>query len=316
MSFSLTILGSSSAVPTSERFPAAHVINIHERYFLADCGEGTQIQLRKNRIGFGRINHILISHVHGDHTFGLFGLISTFSLLGRKSDLHIYAHPILESILNDNRKYYYEYPLPFKIIFHPLGSKKKELIYQDEKLEIQTIPLRHRIPSCGFLFREKAPLLNLRKEMITYHKVPVKEMMNIKKGQDFINENGRIISNKILTLPPLVPRSLAYCSDTKYTESILPQIKNVNILYHEATYLHNMSGRAAETGHSTAKQAGMIAAKASVQKLIIGHFSARYKTTDELVEEARKEFPETYAANEGDCHAVEQKRFPGSESVI
>ena len=308
MSFSLTILGSSSAVPTSERFPAAHVINIHERFFLVDCGEGAQIQLRRNKIGFGKINHILISHVHGDHTFGLFGLISTLSLLGRKTDLHIYANPVLKSILNDHQKYYYEYPLPFHIIFHSLGSKKKELIYQDEKLEIQTIPLKHRVPACGFLFKEKPPSLNLRKEMIEYYKVPVEERVNIKLGNDYVNDRGQVIPNKVLTFPPVKPRSLAYCTDTKYTESILPQINKVDILYHEATYLHNMAKRASETGHSTSRQAGMIAKKADAGKLIIGHFSARYKTTDILVDEAKKEFPETYAANEGDCHTIEQVR--------
>ncbi len=273
-----------------------------------DCGEGAQIQLRRYKIGFGKINHILISHIHGDHTFGLFGLISTFSLLGRKSDLHIYANPVLQSILKDHKKYYYEHPLPFQIIFHPVGSKKKELIYEDEKLEIMTIPLKHRVPACGFLFREKPPLLNLRKEMIEYYKVPLKEMAKIKLGNDYINESGQVIPNKLLTLPPLIPRSLAYCTDTKYTESILPQINRVDLLYHEATYLHNMAGRASETGHSTSKQAGIIARKAGAGKLVIGHFSARYKTTDMLVEEARKEFPETYAANEGDCHTIKQVR--------
>lgn len=311
MSFSITILGSSSAVPTSERFPSAHVINVHERFFLVDCGEGTQIQLRRNRIGFGKINHILISHVHGDHTFGLFGLISSYSLLGRRSDLHIYANPLLESILKDHRKYFYEYPLPFRIIFHPLGSKKPGLIYEDNKLEIHSFPLKHRISSCGFLFREKAPLLNLRKEMINFHNVPVREMAGIKAGNDYINENSEVVPNKILTLPPLKSRSLAYCTDTRYTRSILPWINNVDILYHEATYLHNMLDRARETGHTTAKQAGQIAREANAGKLIIGHFSARYKTTDLLLEEARKEFPETYAANEGECHAIEQVRTGG-----
>lgn len=315
MTFSFTILGSSSAVPTSERFPAAHVVNIHERYFLVDCGEGAQIQLRKNRISFGKINHILISHIHGDHTFGLFGLISTFSLLGRKSDLHIYANPHLNSILTDHEKHYYERPLPFRIVFHPVGSKKKELIYEDEKLEIHTIPLKHRVPACGFHFKEKAPLLNMKKELIKYYNIPVKELLNIKLGQDYINEKGEQIPNEILTLPPVKPRSLAYCTDTKYTESIIPQIKNVDILYHEATYLHNMLDRAKETGHSTAKQAGMLAKMANPGMLIIGHFSARYKTTDVLVKEAREEFSDSYAAKEGDCYKVVQTRISRDKAV-
>lgn len=302
-------------MPTSERFPAAHVVNIHERFFLVDCGEGTQIQLRRNRISFGKINNILITHIHGDHTFGLFGLISTFSLLGRNTDLHIYASPVLKQILDDHKKHYYEHPLPFKIVFHPIGSNRKSMIYEDEKLQIFTIPLKHRIPACGFLFREKAPLLNLDKDKIRYFGVPVSAMSDIKEGKDFINENGEVIPNRKLTLPPLKPRSLAYCSDTVYTESIIPVIRNADILYHEATYLHNMHVRAAETGHSTARQAGQLAAKAEVGKLIIGHFSARYKTTDELVSEARSEFSETYPAVEGDCHKVDQQRpeqFDGS----
>lgn len=315
MSFSFTILGSSSAVPTSERFTAAHVLNIHERFFLVDCGEGAQIQLRNNKISPGKIDHIFISHVHGDHTFGLFGLISTFSLLGRTKELHIYAHPLLKSILDDHNKYYYEYPLPFKIIFHPLGSGKKKLIYEDKTLEIETIPLKHRIPATGFLFREKPPLLNLRKELIRYYNIPVKDMESIKTGNDFISENGERIPNKVLTLPPVKTRSIAYCSDTRYTESILDQITGVDILYHEATFLDNMAERAHETGHSTAKQAGIIARKANAGRLIIGHFSSRYKTTEKLQDEARLEFPETYAANDGDCHKIEQTRM-GEENKI
>lgn len=309
MPFSFTILGSSSAVPTSERFTSAHVVNIHERFFLVDCGEGAQIQLSRNKISPGKIDHILISHIHGDHTFGLFGIISTFSLLGRTKDLNIYANPILKSILDDHNKYYYDRPLPFKIIFHPLGSNKKKILYEDKLLEIETIPLKHRIPATGFLFREKPPPLNLRKEMIGYYNIPIKDMESIKMGNDFINENGERIPNKILTLPPVKPRSIAYCSDTRYSESIVDQISGVDILYHEATFLDNMAERAAETGHSTAKQAGIIASKANAGKLIIGHFSPRYKTTGELTDEARSEFPETYAANEGDCHEIKQTRI-------
>jgi ribonuclease Z len=311
MSFSFTILGSSSAVPTAERFTSAHVINLHERYFLIDCGEGAQIQIRKYKISPGKINHIFISHTHGDHTFGLFGLLSSYNLLGRKTDLHIYANPLLKAILDDHHRYFYDHPLPFQLVFHPLGSRRKQLIYEDTKLEIYSFPLKHRIPVCGFLFREKTPLLNLRKDMIEFHRVPISKMLNIKMGQDFINDRGELVPNKTLTLPPLKPRSLAYCTDTKFSESILPFINNVDILYHEATYLHNMLERAVETGHSTAKQAGIIARNSNAGKLIIGHFSSRYKTTDLLVEEARREFPESYAAREGDCHVVNQVRLTG-----
>ena len=273
-----------------------------------DCGEGTQIQLRRNNIGFGKINHIFISHLHGDHTFGLFGLLSTFSLLDRKSELHIYANPLLKAILDEHHKFFYRHPFPYTIIFHPFGTARKQILYEDKKIEIQTIPLKHSIPCCGFLFREKPGLLNLRKELIGIHQIPVDEMMNIKKGQDFINESGDRIPNKVLTHPPLRPRSIALLSDTSYTESILPQIAETDILYHEATYMDDMRERAAETGHSTAGQAGLLAKKARAGKLIIGHFSERYKSIDPMVMEARKEFPRTYAAQEGDCHNVEQLR--------
>jgi ribonuclease Z len=311
VSFSFTILGSSAAVPTSTRFPAAHGVNIHERFFLVDCGEGTQMQLRRNNIGFGKINHIFISHLHGDHTFGLFGLLSTFGLLDRKSELHIYANPLLKAILDEHHKHFYQHPFPYPVIFHPFGAARKQILYEDDRIEIQTIPLKHSIPCCGFLFREKPGLLNLRKELIGIHRIPVDEMMNIKKGQDFINESGERIPNKVLTHPPLRPRSMALLSDTSYTESIIPQIAETDILYHEATYMDDMRDRAAETGHSTAKQAGLLAGKARVGKLIIGHFSERYKTIDPLIMEARNEFPPTYAAREGDCHNVEPSRLPG-----
>jgi ribonuclease Z len=313
VTFSLTILGSSSAVPTSNRFPAAHVINLHERCFLIDCGEGTQIQLRRNNIGLGKIDHIFITHIHGDHTFGLFGLISTLNLLGRKNDLHLYASPLLELILNDHFKYFYDRPLAFRIIFHPLGSKKKQLIYEDSKALVFSFPLKHRIPACGFLFQEKPPLLNLKKDMIRLHQVPVNEMQNIKSGKDFCNDKGEVIPNELLTMPPLKARSLAYCTDTRYTESILPVINNADVLYHEATYLHELKERARETGHSTAREAGIIARKANVGKLVIGHFSARYKTTEQLVNEARSEFSESYAANEGDVYHIEQIRMESSQ---
>ncbi len=308
MSFSLTILGSSSAVPTSRRYPAAHVLNVHERYFLIDCGEGAQIQMKRNNIRFGKINNIFISHLHGDHVFGLFGLISTFGLLERTADLHIYANPKLEKILDNILKFFFEQPLSFKIIFHPIGSKKQELIYEDEKVTVETIPLKHRIPTCGFLFREKAPLLNIRKDMIEYHNIPVKEIYNIKCGKDFNKPDGTSIPNKKLTLPPYKPRSMAYCCDTRYSEGIVKYIKNVDLLYHEATYANNMAKEAREKYHSSAGEAATAAKKANAGKLIIGHFSPRYKSILPLVEDARKIFPNTFAAQEGEVHKVKQTK--------
>jgi ribonuclease Z len=309
VSFSLTIIGSSSAVPASGRFPTAHAVKLHERIFLVDCGEGTQMQLRKFNISPGKINHIFISHLHGDHVFGLFGLLSTYKLLDRKTDLHIYSNPLLKEIIDEHNKYFYQEPFPFNIIFHPFGAGKKQLIFEDDQLEVYTIPLKHSIPSCGFLFREKPLLLNLKKEMIAKYRVPLEEMLNIKRGLDFVTPGGDRVENTVLTYPPYRPRSIAVCSDTRYTESIIPQISGADILYHEATYLDSMRKRAGETFHSTARQAGMLARKANVAKLIIGHFSARYKAAEPMVEEARKEFPNTFSAEEGDSHKIRQARL-------
>ncbi len=309
MSFSLTVLGSSSAVPTSGRFPAAHVLNVHERYFLIDCGEGTQIQLRRYRFRFGKINHIFITHLHGDHIFGLFGLISTLSLLGKTTDLHIYANPKLEKIMEVVQPYFFEHPLPFKIVFHPTGSSKQQTIFEDEMVIVKTIPLKHRIPTTGFLFREKKRPLNIKKEAIEFYDIPVRKIQSIKSGSDFTTAERKIIPNHKLTLPPWKQRSLAYCSDTAYSERIIKYIENVDILYHEATYGSDMKERAHETFHSTAGEAAMLAKKANVEKLIIGHFSARYKSVAPLLEEAREIFPETFAAEEGEIHSVVQKRI-------
>lgn len=308
MSFSVTILGSSSAVPTSERFPSAHLVNMGERFFLVDCGEGTQIQLRRFRFRFSKINHILISHVHGDHVFGLFGLISTLSLLGRKNDLHIYSHPTLKEILDDYLRHFHEEEMPFKIVYHFLGAKKTSVIYEDELMTIMSFPLRHRIPSSGFVFREKPKPLNVIKEMINYHKVPLKEIPKIKGGNDFINPEGEIISNSVLTHPPFKQRAFAYCSDTSYTETIIPYLQGIDLLYHEATYAQELLQRARETKHSTARQAATIARKANAKKLIIGHFSARYKDLSILLNEAREVFPETYLGNDGCTFEISQER--------
>ncbi len=308
MSFSVRILGSSSAVPTSERFPSAHLVNLGERLFLIDCGEGTQIQLRRFKISIGKINHILISHVHGDHVFGLFGLISTFSLLNRTSDLHIYAQPDFKNILDDHLKYFHAQGLPFKIIYRLHDAIKPALIYEDERMTVNAFPLKHRIATSGYIFREKPRLLNVKKEMIDYFKVPVKEILNIKLGADFITQEGKTVENSVLTYPPFKQRAYAYCSDTAYTEKIVQYIGDIDLLYHEATYAKEQAQRAKTTMHSTATEAATIAQKANVGKLIIGHFSARYKDLNQLLEEAREIFPETYLALEGVVFNIEAAR--------
>ena len=300
MTFELTILGSSSAVPTSKRNLTAHVLNVHERFFLIDCGEGTQIQIRKNKIRFGKIDHIFISHLHGDHIFGLFGLISTFNLLKRDKDLHIYAHPELEKLLNRHIEYF-EKTLSYKLIYHHLNPKINEVIYEDSKVVVETIPLKHRVPTCGFKFTEKPHLFNLKKNVVQTFEIPISKIQGIK-------EKGDIIPNSRLTLPPYKSRSYAYCTDTAYTKKIIPIIKDVDLLFHEATFAKNMKDQARQTSHSISEDAAKIAKEANVGKLIIGHFSARYKDVTPIINEARNIFPDTISAEDGEKHIVNLSR--------
>jgi ribonuclease Z len=298
MPFTVTILGSSSALPTSNRYLSAHLVNHDGRFFLIDCGEGTQIQLRRYKKHFGKINNIFISHIHGDHVFGLFGLISSFGMMGRTAPLHIYSHPLLQEIIDAHFKYFGD-NIKYDIEFHKLNLKKHETIYDDGKLEVLTIPLKHRIPCAGFLFREKPKLRNMRKEAIELYHPGIKDIINIKHGANFITNEGKIISNIELTLPPPPPKSYAYCSDTKHTESIIKYIENISLLYHEATFLDTDAKLAKITSHSTALQAAKIAAKAHVSKLVIGHFSSRYKDSGRYLSEAKTVFENTILAEDG-----------------
>jgi ribonuclease Z len=298
MSFSVTILGSSSALPTSNRYLTAHLLNVNERFFLIDCGEGTQFQLRRYKAKFSRLDHIFITHLHGDHVFGLPGLISTFNLLGRKNALHIYSHPHLEKILHQFLSNFYA-DLDFPVVYHTLNLASSELVFEDDKLEVLSFPLKHRIPTCGFVFREKPRMRNIRKDMIDYYKIPIREIPNVKRGEDFITEEGIVIPNGRLTFESETPKSYAFCSDTAYSTDILPYIREVDLLYHEATFSDADRDRAIETFHSTASDAARIALQANPKKLIIGHFSARYKDITQLGEEARKIFINTDTAEDG-----------------
>ncbi|MEA3317095.1 MAG: ribonuclease Z, partial [Bacteroidota bacterium] len=250
MAFELTILGSSAAVPTSKRNLTAHVLNVHERFFLLDCGEGTQIQIRQNRIPFAKIDNIFISHIHGDHVFGLFGLISTFNLLGRTKILNIYAHSDLEIFLSRHIQFF-EKNLAFEIKYHHINPKKYECVFESDDVEVFTIPLKHRIPCCGYKFVEKKKTLNIKSQKIKEYNISVKSIKDIKKGKDFISDEGDIIPNKKLTYPPYKQRSFAYCTDTAYSEKIVPLIKNVDLLFHEATFASDKKKQAKETLHST-----------------------------------------------------------------
>lgn len=305
MDFELTILGSSSAVPTSLRNTTAQVLHVLGRFFLIDCGEGTQLQMRKFKIPYNKINHVFISHVHGDHIFGLIGYISSMALQGRKTTLHIYTHKKLEEIIQIQLELL-NTKLPYKIEFHYLDTSRNNIIYEDKRITVTSFSLKHRdVPTCGFLFKEKEKPLNIIKEKIDEYNIPISQRANIKNGLDFTTKDGIIIKNKELTTKPQKPRSYAYCSDTAYTEKFIEIIKEVNLLYHEATHANDNKERAKETYHSTAEQAAIIAQKANVSKLIIGHFSTRYPDTSIHESEARKIFPNTFAVKDGDVFIIE-----------
>lgn len=297
--FELTILGCSSATPTSKRNPTAQLLNIAERFFLIDCGEATQIQLRKFKLKLQRINHIFISHLHGDHYLGLVGLISSMHLLGRTVDLHIFCPAELQEIIEVQFKHSQSY-INYKIVYHPHKYVNNDLIFEDERVEVRTLVLNHRIPCCGFIFREKRLLATISKETIHNHTLSVDQIIAIKSGSDLVKESGEIIKNKDLLNAIQPPRSYAYCSDTCYDERIIEFIKGVNLLYHEATFLQEMESRAKETFHTTALQAGTIAAKADVKQLMIGHYSARYKDLSPLLVEAKSAFQNSILAIEGE----------------
>jgi ribonuclease Z len=297
--FSVTILGSSSALPTSNRFPTSQVVQLNEQLFLVDCGEGTQIQLRKFSFRIGKINHIFISHLHGDHIYGLPGLISSLALYGKKGELHIYAHSDLQTMMDGIMKFMNDFP-DFKVKYHPLNFRRKSIVYEDKRMRITSFPLKHRIPCCGFLFQELTPELNLNKDALEQYEIPVHQRMNIKMGADYTCPDGTVIPNNLLTFKALPTRSYAFCTDTVYRKEIIPIIEGADLLYHEATFAADLSDLARKTFHTTTFQAAEIAQKAGVKKLLIGHFSSRYKDIDPLVREARTIFPDTYPANDGD----------------
>lgn len=299
MSFKLTILGSNSAVPAFDRFPTSQILEYNQQRFLIDCGEGAQFQLNKYKIKRSGLNHIFISHLHADHFLGLVGLISTLRLNGKTEDLHIYAPEYLEKILDVQLNFDKDRKWTFQIVFHALNFDKSYKIFENNSIEVHTIPLDHKIDCNGFLFKEKPKQKNIISEKITEYNIPFQKINGIKNGVDFVLENGKIIPNSELTTEPTPPKSYAYCSDTKYNESILPIIENVDLLYHESTFMSDLEEIAESRYHSTARQAAKIAEKAKVKKLIIGHFSARYRNLNPLLEEAKEIFKNTALAVEG-----------------
>ena len=267
-------------------------------FFLIDCGEGTQVQLRKNGLNFQRINHIFISHLHGDHYFGLIGLINTMHLLGRNKELHIYAHKSLKSII-DLQIEASSTELRFPLFFHDIPLDTEEILYEDSNIQIRNLLLDHSIPCSGFLFKEKKALRTILKEKILKYDIPFGYYEKLKSGKDVIDNNGKRIKNNEVTKKNSKPHSYAFCSDTRFLADIVNKISNIDLLYHEATFKQDLQDRASETGHSTALQAATIAKKANVHRLLIGHFSQRYKNFEELKDEAKKIFPETLLAYPG-----------------
>lgn len=304
MSFKITILGSSGALPAYGRHPSSQFIEIENRSFLVDCGEATQIQLMRLQANFHRINHIFISHLHGDHYLGLMGLLFTMHLQRRVNDLHIYSHRGLDEIITTQLRYSRS-ALYFKVIFHRLEKGVREIIFEDDALTVETIPLSHKIRCSGFLFKEKIKPRRIDKTRLP-EGLLLQQIVNLKKGEDVRDGSGNILyKNDALTLSPRKSRSYAYCSDTAFEKSFVDQIKNVDVLYHEATFIEDEESKARETKHSTAKQAATVAQLAEVSTLLLGHFSARYKDLAPILEEAKSIFPNSKLALEGEEFTIQ-----------
>ncbi len=291
-------MGSGSALPTKNNFHASQVFEMRGRRYMIDCGEGTQIKIGQYKVNVTRLDNIFISHLHSDHCIGLVGLISTLAMLGRETDLTIHAYKDLKEIMLPMLNYFTD-ESSFRIIFNEINPHKKEIIYEDKGLYVSTIPLKHRVPSCGFLFEEKQGERHLIKSMIEAFDIPIKELKSIKQGADFVDKDGFVVKNERLTSPADKPRKYAYISDTVYTEKIISQIEGVDCLFHEATFLEQDKARAKETFHTTAIQAATIAQKAAVKKLILGHYSARYKDHELFLKEAKQVFDNTVLAKDG-----------------
>lgn len=296
--FSVTLLGCGSATPTLRHMATSQVVDLRDKLYMIDCGEGTQLQMRRMRIRFSRLNHIFISHAHGDHCFGLPGLISTLGMLGRKGELVIHGPKALEDFLRPVLAVFCK-EIPYPVRINVIDPHQHALVMEDRSVCVYSIPLKHRIPTCGFLFAEKPGEAHLIREMIDFYRIPVKMLAEIRRGADFVTADGLLIPNNRLTRPAEAPKRYAYCSDTAYYPEIVPFIEQVDCLYHEATFMEADLPRAKETFHSTARQAAEIARQAQVKELVLGHYSARYDNIEPLLEEAKAVFPETVLGEEG-----------------
>lgn len=296
--FQITILGCGSAIPTTLHNPPSQLVELGNKLYMIDCGEGTQLQMRKFKAQINKLHSVFISHLHGDHIFGLPGLLTTLSLHGRKHDLNIYAHKEIDFLISPLLSFMGHH-MTFKVNVIPLNAHSPELLVENESIKITSFPLKHRIETNGFIFEEKESPRHIIREMINFYEIPVKQIHDIKLGADFVTSRGTVIKNNILTYPGSPAKRYAYCSDTAYAPEIIPNIKNVDLLYHEATFAETELERAKVTYHSTARQAAEIARDAEVKKLVIGHYSSRYNELGVLLKEASEVFHNTELANEG-----------------
>lgn len=296
--FKIHILGCGSALPTLKHSASSQLIEMRGKCFMVDCGEGAQMQFRRSHIHFSKLNAIFISHMHGDHCFGLMGLLSTLGMLGRTSKLRIYAPKDYEPLFRQQVEFFMQ-TMEYEMEMIPVDTEKQQVIYEDHSLTVETVPLQHRVPCCGFIFREKPTLPHIRRDMIDYYGIPVSQINNIKNGADWTNEDGDVIPNARLVQPADSPRSYAYCSDTRFMPGLKEKVKGVSVLYHESTYTAEQEDRAKIYYHSTARQAATIAAGAGVGTLLLGHYSARYNDEQVLLQEAKAVFENSILTQEG-----------------
>ncbi|MCW3087581.1 MAG: ribonuclease [Sediminibacterium sp.] len=301
--FGVTILGNNSALPAYDRHPTAQVVTLNDQLFLIDCGEGTQLQIARYRIRRSKIHHIFISHLHGDHYFGLIGLITSMGLLGREQELHVYAPPGLKDII-DLQLAVAVTTLPFPLVFHPLDAEG--IIADHPKFRVECFHTSHRIPCWGFVIREKKNPRKINKEQVLAYGIPAAFYDQLKQGEDYQPKDGGIIKNELVTFANTPPLSYAFCADTRYDESIADKTRGVSMLYHEATYLRDLEERATARFHSTTVQAATIAGKAGAKRLLLGHFSSKYESLDSFLTEAQEVFPDTQLAIEGVTYRIDR----------
>lgn len=295
--FKIHILGCGSALPTLHHYASAQIVELRGKQFMIDCGEGTQMQLRRSRIRFTKLSAVFITHLHGDHCFGLIGMISTFGLLGRTAKLDVYAPAALEPMLQAQMQLFC-HSFDFEVAFHAVDTSKQQVVYEDRSLMVESIPLDHRIPCCGYLFKEKPTLPHIKRDMIDFYQIPTSQINNIKAGADWMTADGEVVANSRLVEAAEAPRSYAYCSDTRYIPTLHERIKGVTALYHESTYGEDNLQRAEKYFHSTARQAAMVARDAQAGQLLLGHFSSRYEDENVLLQEAKAVFENTYLCDE------------------